>query len=100
MADLVETHADVSNMSRPLRLLLGRIHSLQATSNLAGYRETIDIRRHVIRRSVYNSVSKVYQHLSLDVGFTMDRRWALSSVHAEEHDVVVVPPDNPKVDPQ
>ena len=104
VSELVEDAiADVPHLETHLRIVdVGRYLHLHVYVIISpDTRETIDIRRHdQIRRRMYNSVSREFHNLSLDVGFTMDRRWALSSVHAEEHDVVVVPPDAPKVGAQ
>ena len=95
VAQLVEEAiADLPHLETHLRIVdVGRyIHLHVYVITLPDTREIIDTRRHdQIRRRIYDRVSREYRHLSLDVGFTMDRRWALSSVHADEHDTVVTP---------
>ncbi len=81
----VETHLRIVDVGRYIHLHVYVIISPDT-------RETIDIRRHdQIRRKIYERVAREYRHLSLDVGFTMDRRWALNSVPSEDHETVVVP---------
>ena len=95
VAELVEDAiADVPHVETHLRIVdVGRyihLHVYVIISPDTG--ESIDIRRHDrIRRRIYERVSSEYRYLSLDVGFTMDRRWALNSVPSEEHETVVVP---------
>ena len=97
VADLVEEAiADVPHVETHLRIVdVGRyIHLHVYVIIAADTTEPIDIRRHdQIRRRIYERVSSEYRHLSLDVGFTMDRRWALNSVASEDHETVVVPLD-------
>lgn len=81
----VETHLRIVDVGRYIHLHVYVIISPDT-------RETIDIRRHdQIRRKIYERVAREYRHLSLDVAFTMDRRWALNSVPSEDHETVVVP---------
>ena len=81
----VETHLRIVDVGRYIHLHVYVIISPDT-------REQIDIRRHdEIRRRIFEMVSREYRHLSLDVGFTMDRRWALNSVPSEDHETVVVP---------
>ena len=81
----VETHLRIVDVGRYIHLHVYVIISPDT-------REQIDIRRHdEIRRRIFDVVSREYRHLSLDVGFTMDRRWALNSVASEDHETVVVP---------
>lgn len=95
VAELVESAiADVPHVETHLRIVdVGRYIHLHVYVIISpDTRESIDIRRHdQIRRRIYERVSSEYRYLSLDVGFTMDRRWALNSVPSEEHETVVVP---------
>jgi len=51
--------------------------------------EPIDVRLHDrIRREIFDHLSAEYPHLALDIGFTMDVRWALSSVPADDQEKV------------
>ncbi len=51
--------------------------------------ETIGVRQHdQIRRRIYDRISPEFRHLAIDVGFTMDVRWAQSSVPSEEQETV------------
>lgn len=88
-----EAIADVPHFETHLRIVdVGRyihLHIYIIVSPDAG--QGIDIRRHdQIRRRIYDHVSRDYRYLSLDVGFTTDRRWALNSVTSELGDTVVV----------
>ena len=98
VAELVEEAiADVAHDETHLRIVdVGRYIHLHIYVIVASdMSENIDIRRHdEIRRRIYDHVSREYRHLSLDVGFTMDRRWALNSVPSEDHDTVVVATDS------
>ena len=95
VSELVEEAiADVPHFETHLRIVdVGRyihLHIYVIVSPDSG--EFIDIRRHdQIRRRIYDHVSREYRYLSLDVGFTTDRRWALNSVPSEDHETVVVP---------
>ena len=97
VAELVEEAiADVPHFETHLRIVdVGRYIHLHVYVIISpDAREPIDIQRHdQIRRRIYERVSDEFTHVSLDVGFTMDRRWALNSVPSEEHDTVVVPVD-------
>ncbi len=54
--------------------------------------EPIDVRLHdQIRKEVFDRLSAKFSHLSLDIGFTMDVRWALSSVPSEDQETVYHP---------
>ncbi len=94
VAGLVEDAlSDVPHLETHLRIIeVGRylyLHIYVITPTHTS--KPIDTRQHdEIRRSIHQRVSQEYRHLSLDVGFTMDRRWALSSVPSEDHDTVVV----------
>ncbi len=82
-----ETHLRIVDVGRYIHLHVYVIISPDAS-------ESIDIRRHdQIRRHIYKRVSEEFRHLSLDVGFTMDRRWALNSVPSEDSEMVVVVDD-------
>ena len=82
-----ETHLRIVDVGRYIHLHVYVIISPNTS-------ESIDIRRHdQIRRHIYERVSKEYRHLSLDVGFTMDRRWALNSVPSEDAETVVIADD-------
>ncbi len=100
VADLVEEAiADVPHVETHLRIVdVGRYIHLHVYVIISpDTREPIDIWRHdQIRRRIYERVSSEYRYLSLDVGFTMDRRWALNSVPSEEHEMVVVPVESPE----
>ena len=51
--------------------------------------EPIDVRLHDrIRREVFDLLSGEFSHLALDIGFTMDVRWAMSSVPSEDQETV------------
>ena len=80
MADLVEDAiADIPHVETHLRIVdIGRyIHLHVYVIIPPNITETIDILKHdQIRQSIYDRVSREYPYLSLDVGFTMDRRWA------------------------
>ena len=93
VADLVEDAiADIPHVETHLRIVdIGRyIHLHVYVIIPPNITETIDILKHdQIRQSIYDRVSREYPYLSLDVGFTMDRRWALSSVHSETQETVV-----------
>ena len=101
VAGLVEEAiADVPHVETHLRIVdVGRyIHLHVYVIISSDTREPIDIRRHdQVRRRIYEHVSREYRHLSLDVGFTMDRRWALNSVPSEDHEMVVVPAETLEV---
>ena len=87
----VETHLRIVDVGRYIHLHVYVIISPDT-------RDPIDIRRHdQVRRRIYEHVSREYRHLSLDVGFTMDRRWALNSVPSEDHEIVVVPAETLEV---
>ena len=86
-----ETHLRIVDIGRYIHLHVYVIISQDT-------REPIDIRRHdQIRRLIYERVSGEYRHLSLDVGFTMDQRWALNSVPSEDTETVVVPGESPGI---
>ena len=95
VAELVEEAiADVPHYETHLRIVdVGRyihLHIYVIVSPVTS--EYFDIRRHdEIRRRIYENVSREYRYLSLDVGFTMDRRWAINSVASEDNETVVVP---------
>ena len=101
VADLVEEAiADVPHVETHLRIVdVGRyihLHVYVIVPHDTG--ESIGIRRHdLIRRRIYERVSQEFRHLSLDVGFTMDRRWALNSVPSDDHETVVVPSESPEI---
>ena len=83
-----ETHLRIVDVGRYIHLHIYVIVSPDSGQN-------IDIRRHdQIRRTIYDHVSREYRYLSLDVGFTTDRRWALNSVPSELGDTVVVADDS------
>lgn len=48
-----------------------------------------------VRRRIYNTVSSQFRYVSIDIAFTSDVRWALSSVPSENADEVVTPEDPP-----
>ena len=51
--------------------------------------DPIDVRLHDrIRQEVFDRLSAEFSHLALDIGFTMDVRWALSSVPSEDQETV------------
>ena len=92
-----EAIADVPHFETHLRIVdVGRYIHLQIYVIVPSEtNEYLDTRRHdQIRRRIYENVSREYRYLSLDVGFTMDRRWALSSVPSELGDTVVVADDS------
>ena len=102
VADLVEQAiSDVPHVETHLRIVeVGRYIYLHVYVIISpDTRESIDIRRHdQLRRLIYERVSKEFRHLSLDVGFTMDRRWALNSVPSEDLETVVVPIEAQEID--
>ncbi len=52
----------------------------------------IDIKRHdAIRYRIYAALSQEYRYLAIDVGFTLERRWALNSVTSESVETVMIP---------
>ena len=84
----VEMHLRIVDIGRYLHLHIYVIISPDAI-------ERIDIIRHdQIRRRIYEHLSREYRHLSLDIGFTMDQRWALQSVPSEHHETVIVSADS------
>lgn len=97
VAGLVEEAlADVPHVETHLRIVdVGRyIHLHVYVISAVNTRVSLDTRRHdEIRQKIYDRVSREYRHLSLDVAFTMDRRWALSSVQSEELETVVTLPN-------
>ena len=51
--------------------------------------EPIDVRLHDrIRRELFEQLSREYSHLALDIGFTMDARWAVSSLPSDDQEIV------------
>ena len=51
--------------------------------------EPIDVRLHDrIRRELFEQLSSEYSHLALDIGFTMDARWAVSSLPSDDQEIV------------
>ncbi len=87
----VETHIRITDVGRYVYL---HVYVIASPST----REIIDTHRHdQIRQQIYDRVSSEYRYLSLDVGFTMDRRWALSSVQSEELETVVSSTDSTEV---
>ena len=51
--------------------------------------EPIDVRLHDrIRKDIFDRLSAEFNHLAIDIGFTMDVRWALSSVPSEDQETV------------
>ncbi len=86
----VETHLRIIDVGRYIHL-----HVYVITS--PDTRKIIDTRQHdQIRQRIYDTVSREYRYVSLDVGFTMDPRWALSSVQSETSDTVVMAPESRK----
>ena len=80
----IETHLRITEVGRYLYLHVYVVTPVHT-------REPIDVRRHdEIRSRIYERISREYRHLSLDIGFTNDRRWALSSVPSEDQESVVV----------
>ena len=49
-----------------------------------------------VRRRIYNTVSQQYPYVAIDIAFTADARWALSSVPSDNADEVLTPEDAPK----
>ena len=102
VADLVEQAiSDVPHVETHLRIVeVGRYIHLHVYVIISPVtRESIDIQRHdQIRQLIYERVSQEYRHLSLDVGFTMDRRWALNSVASEDLETVVMPVETQEID--
>ena len=98
VAQLVEEAiSDIPHLETHLRIVdIGRyIHLHVYVITSPNTREIIDTRRHdQIRQRIYERVSREYRHLSLDVGFTMDRRWALNSVQSETQETVVTATDS------
>ena len=49
----------------------------------------------IVRRRIYNTVSSQFRYVAIDIAFTSDSRWALSSVPSDNADEVVTPEDAP-----
>ena len=49
-----------------------------------------------VRRRIYNTVSQQYPYVAIDIAFSADARWALSSVPSDNADEVLTPEDAPK----
>ena len=47
----------------------------------------------IVRRRIYNTVSSQFRYVAIDIAFTSDSRWALSSVPSENADEVLTPED-------
>ena len=87
----IETHFRIVDVGRYIHIHIYVIVPPHAA-------EQIDIRRHdQIRRRIYEHVSREYRYLSLDVGFTTDRRWALNSVPSEYVETVVISTESTEV---
>ena len=77
-----ETHLRTTEVGRYLYIHLYVIVPEDST-------EPIDVRLHDrIRREIFEQLSGEFSHLALDVGFTMDVRWAVSSVPSEDQETV------------
>lgn len=77
-----ETHIRITEIGRYLYIHIYVIVPRET-------RQNIDVRIHdYIRARIYNSISKHYRYLALDIGFTMDVRWARSSVSYQEQETV------------
>ncbi len=53
--------------------------------------QTSDVKLHDrIRRQIYDGLILEHPYIAIDIGFTMDVRWALSSTPSEEHETVYI----------
>ena len=102
VAELVEAAiADVPHVETHLRIVdVGRYMHVHVYVIIPQHTRTrLDVPRHdSIRQAIYDSLSAEYRHLSLDIGFTMDRRWALNSTHSEDLETVVIPSEMEGID--
>lgn len=48
-----------------------------------------------VRRRIYNTVSQQFPYVAIDIAFSSDARWALSSVPSDNADEVLTPEDAP-----
>ena len=48
-----------------------------------------------VRRRIYNTVSQQFPYVAIDIAFSADARWALSSVPSDNADEVLTPEDAP-----
>jgi cation diffusion facilitator family transporter len=77
-----ETHLRTTEVGRYLYIHLYVIVPEDA-------KEPIDVRLHDrIRREIFATLSGEFSHLALDIGFTMDVRWAVSSVPSADQETV------------
>lgn len=51
----------------------------------------------IVRRRIYNTVSSHFRYVAIDIAFTSDSRWALSSVPSDNVDEVVTP-ESPSIE--